>query len=125
MKRLWDYNPGGGGPIVKDRLWFHVAYKNQKNEYFPAGTPVTVRLQNSISSASANPGDAFEFTLVEPLVIDGRTVATAGSHGTGRVGSSGSTNRQRVPLSGTPMLPGFREPRSGFACVTGEVSVMP
>src|SRR5436853_7866699 len=33
----------------------------------PAGTPVTVRLHNSISSASANPGDAFEFTLVEPL----------------------------------------------------------
>jgi hypothetical protein len=51
----------------------------------PAGTPVTVRLQNSISSASAIPGQSFDFTLVEPLVIEGKTVALAGAPGQGRV----------------------------------------
>lgn len=51
----------------------------------PAGTPVTVRLQNTISSATAQTGDTFEFTLVEPLVVNGRTVAMSGATGTGRV----------------------------------------
>jgi ABC-type transport system substrate-binding protein len=51
----------------------------------PAGTPITVRLQNSISSATAVPGQSFDFTLVEPLVIDGKTVAPAGAAGQGRV----------------------------------------
>jgi hypothetical protein len=51
----------------------------------PAGTPITVRLQNSISSASATPGQSFDFTLVEPLVVDGKTVAAAGAPGQGRV----------------------------------------
>jgi hypothetical protein len=41
----------------------------------PAGTPISVRLQNSISSASAHPGDSFEAVLDEPLVVDGQTVA--------------------------------------------------
>jgi hypothetical protein len=29
--------PGLGGPIMRDRLWFHVAYKNQSTEAYPAG----------------------------------------------------------------------------------------
>ena len=28
LKRLWDFNPGFGGPIKRDELWFYVAYKN-------------------------------------------------------------------------------------------------
>ena len=46
VKRLWDYNPGGGGPVVGDRLWFHVAYKNQKNEYYPAGAYTNLNANN-------------------------------------------------------------------------------
>jgi hypothetical protein len=37
LKRVWDINPGIGGPVMRDLLWFHVAYKDQKNEYYPAG----------------------------------------------------------------------------------------
>src|SRR4051812_31048761 len=51
----------------------------------PAGEPISIRLQNSISSASANAGDSFEFVLTEPLVVDGKTVAPAGAPGQGRV----------------------------------------
>jgi hypothetical protein len=37
LKRSWDFNPSLGGPIVRDKLWFHVAYKNSGNETYPAG----------------------------------------------------------------------------------------
>jgi hypothetical protein len=59
----------------------------------PAGTPVTVRLQHSISSASAASGSNFDFTLVEPLVVNGRTVAASGSRGVGRVVASRKSGR--------------------------------
>jgi hypothetical protein len=37
LKRSYDYNPGLGGPILRDRLWFHGAYKKQLSESYPAG----------------------------------------------------------------------------------------
>lgn len=59
----------------------------------PAGTPVIIRLQNSISSASATPGQSFDFTLVEPIVVDGKTIAAAGANGVGRVVAARSSGR--------------------------------
>src|SRR5438270_6148180 len=40
----------------------------------PAGTPLGVRLQNSISSASANSGDHFDAVIDEDVVVDGHVV---------------------------------------------------
>ncbi len=37
LKRSYDYNPGIGGPILRDRLWFHAAYKKQSSESYAAG----------------------------------------------------------------------------------------
>src|SRR6266568_2529674 len=51
----------------------------------PAGTPVTVRLQNAVSSASANSGDRFDAVLDAPLVVDGKTLAPAGANVVGKV----------------------------------------
>ena len=51
----------------------------------PAGTPLSVRLQHSVSSATAQPGDSFEATLDEPLIIKGQTVAPKGASVTGRI----------------------------------------
>ncbi len=51
----------------------------------PAGIPISVRLQNSISSATASPGDSFEAVLDEPLVVDGQTVAPREAPVRGRV----------------------------------------
>jgi hypothetical protein len=59
----------------------------------PAGTPVTVRLQESISSATATPGQTFAFTLIEPLAVEGKTVAPQGTTGTGRVVAARSSGR--------------------------------
>lgn len=51
----------------------------------PAGTPVSVRLQQAVSSASANSGDSFDAVLDEPVVINGQTVAPRGAAAVGRV----------------------------------------
>ena len=28
MKRIWDFNPGFGGPIAHDRLWFYASVRS-------------------------------------------------------------------------------------------------
>lgn len=59
----------------------------------PAGTPIAVRLQSTLSSASAYPGEHFDAVLAEPLVVDGRTVAARGAPVTGRVVAARSSGR--------------------------------
>jgi hypothetical protein len=51
----------------------------------PAGTPITIRLQTAVSSASSREGDRFEAVLDEPIIIQSQTVAPRGSVVTGRV----------------------------------------
>jgi hypothetical protein len=51
----------------------------------PAGEAISVRLQNTVSSATAAPGDNFDFVLTEPLIANGKTVAPVGAAGIGRV----------------------------------------
>src|SRR5215472_1985832 len=65
----------------------NVPFSAKKSEplQIPAGTPIAVRMQSSVSSASAEPGERFEAVLDEPLVIDGRTVAPVGTPVSGRV----------------------------------------
>jgi hypothetical protein len=36
MKRTWDFNPNGGGPLIRDRLWFYGAYRNNQIERYVA-----------------------------------------------------------------------------------------
>src|SRR5215467_5635057 len=51
----------------------------------PTGTPITIRLQSSVSSASSQAGDSFDAVLDEPIVINGQSVAKRGATVTGRV----------------------------------------
>ncbi len=51
----------------------------------PSGTPVTVRMQTGVSSATNNAGDRFDAVLDAPLVVNGKTVAPAGAPVTGKV----------------------------------------
>lgn len=51
----------------------------------PAGTPIYIRLQSSVSSHSAHSGDAFEAVIDEPIVLNGQTVVPRGAQATGRV----------------------------------------
>jgi hypothetical protein len=63
----------------------------------PARTPVTVRLQESLSSASAVPGERFEAVLEEPIVVDDRVVVPTGSLVTGHVVSAHHSGRLHHP----------------------------
>jgi hypothetical protein len=51
----------------------------------PANTSIYVRLQQSISSATAQAGQDFTAVLDEPLVVDGQTVAPEGAPVTGKI----------------------------------------
>jgi hypothetical protein len=54
----------------------------------PAGTLLTVRLQNSLSSLRVHAGQIFSAVLAEPVVIDGKTVVERGAGVSGRVESA-------------------------------------
>lgn len=49
------------------------------------GTPIYVRLQQPISSSTAEPGQAFTAVLDEALMVNGQMVASAGAPVSGRV----------------------------------------
>jgi predicted small lipoprotein YifL len=51
----------------------------------PEGTPIPVRLESALSSASSHAGDTFNATVDEPVVVDGRTLLARGTPATGRV----------------------------------------
>ena len=53
--------------------------------FLPEGTVISVRLQTSLSSATAHSGDTFDAVLDDPLVVDGRTIAARGAAARGRV----------------------------------------
>ena len=54
----------------------------------PANTAIYVRLQQSISSATAQSGQNFSAVLDEPLVVEGQTLAPSGTAVTGKVVSA-------------------------------------
>ncbi len=51
----------------------------------PANTVIYVRLQQSLSSATAQPGQDFSAVLDEPLQVDGQTAVARGAAVTGKV----------------------------------------
>ena len=63
----------------------------------PSGTAITVRLQNAVSSATSRPGDQFEATLDQAIVVDGQTVALEGAHVLGRVVAARHSGRLMHP----------------------------
>jgi hypothetical protein len=51
----------------------------------PAGTPITIHVRLSLSSASSRAGDPFEAVLDEPIIVRGRALAPQGAVLTGKV----------------------------------------
>ncbi len=72
----------------------------------PEGTPIPIRLQSALSSASSHAGDTFNATIDEPVVIDGQTLIARGTPATGRVleakpsASSRGLSRESSPEPG-------------------------
>ena len=63
----------------------------------PAGTPVTIRMQSTVSSASSRSGDSFEAVLDEPIIAEGQTVAPRGTAVRGKVLAAKASGRLREP----------------------------
>ena len=36
LRHTWDINPNGGGPLMEDKLWFYVAYRNNEIQKYVA-----------------------------------------------------------------------------------------
>ncbi|MBI2952652.1 IPT/TIG domain-containing protein [bacterium] len=85
-----DLKPGSYDLVVTDRSARQSSKPVQlsvTNEVLvlPAGTSLKVRATDGVSSGRNQAGDTFRLTLDQPLVINGRTVAPAGSQVVGRV----------------------------------------
>ncbi|MGZ4822251.1 MAG: hypothetical protein ACXVZM_11655 [Terriglobales bacterium] len=63
----------------------------------PAGTAISVRLQNGVSSASNRSGEEFSAVLDDPIVVDGKTVAPRGAAVKGRIVAARSSGRLQNP----------------------------
>jgi len=77
----------------------------------PEGTPIPIRLQSALSSASSHAGDTFNATIDEPVVIDGQTLIARGTPATGRVleakPSASSRGRSRESSLENSPEPGY------------------
>ena len=63
----------------------------------PAGTPITIRLQSSVSSAESHSGESFDAVLDDPIVVNGQTVAPRGAAVTGKVVAAKASGRLHDP----------------------------
>jgi len=51
----------------------------------PESTPIHVTLDQAVASNQNRPGDHFEATVTQPVIVDGKTVIPEGSHAEGLV----------------------------------------
>jgi len=63
----------------------------------PAGTHITVRTAQELSSGTAKVGDHFDATLTKALVVNGKTLAKAGAPARGKVTAAKSSGRLHAP----------------------------
>lgn len=63
----------------------------------PAGTRLSVRMGQEISSGTAKVGERFDATLEHSLVVGGKTVARAGAPVRGKVTAAKSSGRLHAP----------------------------
>src|SRR6266550_3666494 len=63
----------------------------------PAGTRITVRTDSLVNSASAHVGQPFHANLVKDLVVDGKTIAKAGTPAKGKVTYAKASGRLHAP----------------------------
>lgn len=66
-------------------------------ETIPAGTHLTVRIGQELSSGSAKTGEHFEGTLAHDVVVNGKKVANSGSRVHGTVTHAKSSGRLHAP----------------------------
>ena len=63
----------------------------------PAGTPVTIHVQLSLSSATSHSGDSFEAVLDQPIIVRGREVAPRGAMVAGKILDARASDQLQEP----------------------------
>jgi hypothetical protein len=71
----------------------------------PAGTPLKVKLENTLTTFSSKTGDPFSARVTEPVMLDGKTVIPIGSTVQGRVTKVDEPRR----IAGKPTIGMFPE----------------
>jgi hypothetical protein len=89
----------------------------------PARTPITVRLQQSLSSASAVPGERFEAVLDEPIVMDNQVLVPSGAYVSGHVVSARRSGRLRHPGELALTLDGITVGNQQVRVLTSSIAV--
>ena len=82
-----------------------------RTRVLPAGTLLTVRLENSLSAVSVHGGEAFAASVAAPLVLEGETAIERGAEVTGRVEAAQSRRGSgyvrltltAITVGGTPL----------------------
>jgi hypothetical protein len=71
----------------------HLPFSGNQGVVVPKGTPIYVRLDQTISSTTAQPGENFSAVLDEPLEVDGQTVVPQGTKVNGHVVAARESGR--------------------------------
>jgi len=81
------YLIGGGATLLALALVVSAATIRSRPDpvTVPEQTPIHVTLDEAVSSNQSTPGDHFDATVSEPVVIDGKTVIPQGAHAEGLV----------------------------------------
>jgi hypothetical protein len=86
------------------------AHADEPAGSIPAGTRLRFHLTAPVSSNSSKTGQLFQFVLIDPIAIDGRTIAAAGAVGFGTVylaghaGTSGHEGDLTLRLDSLPTV---------------------
>jgi len=81
VKKLWDFNPTVGGPIIRDKLWFYGGFRSSGAQNFIAGMFENLRPtdpQYCARPAGCTFGDATHPTTVVPYSQDPSQPAVGG-----------------------------------------------
>ncbi|RPJ60334.1 MAG: hypothetical protein EHM23_10780 [Acidobacteria bacterium] len=89
----------------------------------PEGTVLDVRLDDTLSSATNQVGDAFEAILDRDLIVDGQMLAPKGSRVTGKVTDVAGSGKVKGLAHMTLALSAIRVGEDRYPVSTGTVSV--
>ena len=88
----------------------------------PAGTVITVRIQQTLGSKTSHEGDRFDASLAEPITIGGNTVVPAGSSTHGKVTQAHAAGRFKGGATLGLALTNLRVGGSSYAIQSTPVS---
>lgn len=88
----------------------------------PAGTNLSVIINQTISSKTNNPGDRFDASLAAPIIVDGRTIFAKNSVVTGKVTSAVPSGRLKTPAELAVTLVSIQANGSTYNLATQAIS---